>query len=146
VFALAPVSFTLTLEGVRTQWKPARNRALEGKAYSGIRDRIVKRATETSPGIPDNAPAVRWPIDYSGMKRIIALLLLTAAGGTFAGQTVYVDDRLEVMLRTGKGTAFQILRVLPSGTPLELLKADGDYTQVRTSQGVEGWVLSRFLT
>jgi SH3 domain protein len=62
-------------------------------------------------------------------------------------ETRYVSDRLEIQMRTGKGTQFRILRMLPSGTALEILEVDQEngYSRVRTPSGVEGWVLSRFL-
>jgi SH3 domain protein len=49
-------------------------------------------------------------------------------------------------MRTGKANTYQILKTIPSGTLLDLLQVDGDYSYVRTPDGVEGWVLSRFLT
>jgi len=40
-----------------------------------------------------------------------------------------------------------MLKTLPSGTRLEVLEAsDTGYTKVRNSEGVEGWVLSRYLS
>jgi SH3 domain protein len=67
--------------------------------------------------------------------------------GTAAAETRYVSDRLEIQMRTGKGTEYRILRMLPSGTPLEILEVDQEngYAKVRTPSGVEGWVLDRFL-
>jgi SH3 domain protein len=62
-------------------------------------------------------------------------------------ETRYVSDRLEIQMRTGKGTQFKILRMLPSGTALEVLEVDqqNGYSRVRSAGGVEGWVLSRYL-
>jgi len=73
-----------------------------------------------------------------------ALLLLFAA--TAAAETRYVDDQLVITLRTGQATTFQILKTLPSGTPLELLQEEGKYSRVRTQDGTEGWVLSQYLS
>jgi SH3 domain protein len=66
---------------------------------------------------------------------------------TAIAETRYVSDRLEIQMRTGKGTQFRILRMLPSGTALEVLKTDKEsgYTRVRAPGGVEGWVLNRLL-
>ncbi|MBA3563160.1 MAG: TIGR04211 family SH3 domain-containing protein [Gammaproteobacteria bacterium] len=62
-------------------------------------------------------------------------------------ETRYVSDQFEINLRTGKSTEHAILRVLPTGMPLEVLESDAQagYTRVRTSRGDEGWVLSRYL-
>ena len=67
--------------------------------------------------------------------------------GNAVAETRYVSDTLEITLRSGKGTSFGIIRMLRSGTPVEVLDVDKKtgYTQVRTNSGKEGWVLSRFL-
>ena len=61
--------------------------------------------------------------------------------------TAYVTDQMEVTLRNGTSTGHRILRMLPSGVPLEVLETDSDsgYTRVRSPSGQEGWVLSRYL-
>ncbi len=79
----------------------------------------------------------------------ISLVLALALGLVTTGfaETRYVSDRLDIQMRTGKGTKFRILRMLPSGTAVEVLETDkaNGYTRVRTPGGVEGWVLSRLL-
>lgn len=82
------------------------------------------------------------------MKFISLVLALTAGlAATAMAETRYVSDRLEIQMRTGKGTKYRILRMLPSGTALEVLETDKEdgYTRVRAPGGVEGWVLSRLL-
>ncbi len=63
-------------------------------------------------------------------------------------QTAYVDDQLEITLRSGESTSHSIVRMLSSGTRVSVLDANADsgYTHVRTADGREGYVLSRFLT
>jgi len=67
--------------------------------------------------------------------------------GNAAAETRYISDRLEITMRSGKGTKFGITRMLRSGTPVEVLDIDkaSGYSQIRTKSGKEGWVLSRFL-
>jgi SH3 domain protein len=82
--------------------------------------------------------------------RFARLMLLTSvftAAGSAWGQTAWVTDQLEITLRTGPSTANAILRSLPSGTPLEVIRRDEEegYTLVRTQGGTEGWVISRYL-
>ncbi len=50
-------------------------------------------------------------------------------------------------MRSGKSTSHGIIRMLRSGTPVEILETDKKtgYSHVRTRGGKEGWVLSRFL-
>jgi SH3 domain protein len=75
----------------------------------------------------------------------VCLLFTTMVGA--AAETRYVSDALEITLRTGQSTQHQILRMITSGTPLQVLETDekAGYTRVRTPQGVEGWVLTRYL-
>lgn len=83
------------------------------------------------------------------MKRaaLCAGLLFLCAGTAHAEKSVYVIDQITITLRAGQGTQHQILRTLPSGSPLQILSVNEDsgYTQVRTKDGVEGWVLSQYL-
>ena len=75
---------------------------------------------------------------------LTALLFLFATSA--AAETRYVNDELVITMRTGKATTYQILRTLPSGTPLEVLEEDDKYIRVRTRDGLEGWVLAQYLT
>lgn len=79
------------------------------------------------------------------MRSLTAALLLFLAT-TASADVRYVDDTLVITMRTGQGTSFQILKTLPSGTPMELLEEDGKYSLVRTEDGTEGWVLSQYLS
>ena len=76
----------------------------------------------------------------------VAMASLGLAGAVFA-ETRYVTDELEVTLRSGQSTRNNIVRMLKSGTALEVLEDSGDtgYSLVRLPSGTEGWVLSRFL-
>ncbi len=80
------------------------------------------------------------------MMRTAVLAVLLAVAGIAVAETRYVDDRLMITLRTGQGNAYQILRTLPSGTPMELLETGDTYSKVRLQDGTEGWVLSQYLT
>ncbi len=75
---------------------------------------------------------------------LIAMLFLFAAN--VVAETRYVDDLLKITMRSGQGTTHKILRSLESGTQLEILEDAGQYTLVRTKDGLEGWVLSQYLT
>jgi SH3 domain protein len=76
---------------------------------------------------------------------ILSLLILLT--GTALAETRYVSDRLEITMRSGKSTGHGILRMLRSGTPVEVLETDksSGYSRIKTSSGKEGWVLTRFL-
>lgn len=82
------------------------------------------------------------------VKRLIVLFVLVLAGATASAQTVrYVQDFVKVPLRTGKSTQNKILRMLPSGTRVEELEVSEQegYSRIRTPQGIEGWLLTRYL-
>ncbi len=59
----------------------------------------------------------------------------------------WVTDAFEITMRDGKGNRQSIVRMLRSGTKIELLEVDSEagYSRVRTSSGAEGWVLNRYL-
>ena len=95
-------------------------------------------------------PAYLPNIEASIVKKLFAcallvLPLLTPITG-FAETTRYVSDELEITMRNGKGVKFAIRKMLSSGTKLNVLETDpAGYSKVRTSNGVEGWVLTRYL-
>lgn len=85
------------------------------------------------------------------MTRVVllgaALLLLGFGPRASAQEAAWVTDRLEVTLRRGTGTQFAIVRMLPAGARLEVLERDAGegYSRVRTEQGAEGFILTRYL-
>jgi SH3 domain protein len=84
----------------------------------------------------------------STVKKLLVILLLCSVGtGLVQAETRYVSDVCEVTLRSGKSTSHRILRLLRSGTPLNVLETDTEsgYSRVRTDEGKEGWVLERQL-
>ena len=66
---------------------------------------------------------------------------------TAYAKTRYVTDIFEVMLRTGPSIQNKIVRVLPSGTRIEVLHQDSGngHSQVQVSSGEVGYLLTRFL-
>lgn len=66
---------------------------------------------------------------------------------SIAGPARYVSDELEITMRSGQGVKFGIRKMLTSGAKLEVLETDpAGYSKVRTDQGVDGWVLTRYLS
>lgn len=65
-----------------------------------------------------------------------------------AQATVYVSDTLEIPLRAGASDRYKVIGAVRSGSPVEVLKVDSvkGYTQIRTSAGVKGWLLSEQIT
>ncbi len=80
------------------------------------------------------------------MKRAVLCILCLCAAAPAGAQTRYVTDTLEVPVRTGRTLENKIVKMLPAGTPVEVLGPEEDgHTRVRTGRGVEGWILSRYL-
>lgn len=79
------------------------------------------------------------------MKWLAALLLaLLSIKGVAA--TAYVSDELVLGVYAEENNQGQRLATLHSGTSVETLAQNGDFTQVRLSDGTTGWVKSAFLT
>ena len=79
------------------------------------------------------------------MKRPAALLLvLVAVRGVAA--TAYVSDELVLGVYAEQNNQGQRLATLHSGTSVETLAQNGDFTQVRLADGTTGWVKTAFLT
>ena len=72
------------------------------------------------------------PVHYLGM-------------GVAVGQTTaYVTDELEITMRSGEGNEYRIIRLLTSGTQLEVLERGEAWSRVRAG-GDTGWVRSVYL-
>ena len=81
------------------------------------------------------------------VKKILCLLLLFCLAGPIQAETRYVTDQLKITLRSGESNRHRILKMLPSGTPVEIL-ADNPktgYSKVRLANGTTGYVLTRQL-
>jgi SH3 domain protein len=80
-------------------------------------------------------------------KVLLALLLVLDPLSAFAA-TMYISDQLTVPLRRGPSNSHKIINAaLPSGLALEVLREDSaaGFTQVRTPNGIEGWVPTQYL-
>lgn len=79
---------------------------------------------------------------------VLALTCLFAEVSiALATETRYVTDKLEATVRAGQGTEYQILRIIPSGTPVKVLEqAQNGYARVELQDGKTGWMLSRYLS
>ena len=65
---------------------------------------------------------------------------------TVQAETMYVSDDIKITLRTGQGIDHKILAMIKIGQEVEVLQPDDDWTQIQLPSGMEGWVLTRFLT
>lgn len=81
------------------------------------------------------------------MKFLLPLTcLLLSSTIAFAEETRYVSDEFSITMRTGQGTEHKIIKSIKTGTKLDLLETSEDgYSKVRIPNGLEGWVLTRYL-
>jgi SH3 domain protein len=85
------------------------------------------------------------------MRFMLGLVFLAfmVAQSSWAAK-VYVSDSFQITLRTGPSVENKIIAMPSSGQHLEVLDAQGDWTQVRMhkpdGETVEGWVLTRYLS
>ena len=81
------------------------------------------------------------------MTRLALSLLCLCAFGQALAETRYVTDTFAITMRTGESTRHKIVRMLESGTPVEVLASNSDtgYAKIRTEDGATGFVLERHL-
>jgi SH3 domain protein len=83
------------------------------------------------------------------MIKPIKLFFILCVGGWVAAasaQEMYVSPVTKITMRTGPGVEHKIVAMLVSGTRLEMLEHQPDWSRVQTDDEKTGWVLTRFLT
>lgn len=81
------------------------------------------------------------------MTRLLPLLgLVLAVQSPVFAETVYVTDKVFIDLRADAHYESPVVHKLLTGTTLEVLSRDGDFTRVRDAHGREGWIENRELT
>jgi hypothetical protein len=78
--------------------------------------------------------------------RWLAALLLALLSIKSVAATAYVSDELVLGVYAEENNQGQRLATLHSGTSVETLAQNGEFTQVRLIDGTTGWVKSAFLT
>ena len=76
----------------------------------------------------------------------LGALLLAMPVSIAGAATAYVSDELVLGVYAEENNQGQRLATLHSGTGVETLTQNGDFTQVRLADGTTGWVKSAFLT
>ena len=77
---------------------------------------------------------------------ILVLMGLVLTAVSSAAETRYVTDDLTITLRTGPAKDRKIIAFPKAGTPMQVVNAGDEYTEVQLSNGKQGYVLTRFLT
>ncbi len=79
---------------------------------------------------------------------IASTIVLSVLTGAAQAETRYVTDSLIITVRSGQDSSYRVVEELRSGATVEVLSENQEtgYSQVRTADGSEGYVLSRYLT
>ena len=68
----------------------------------------------------------------------VAVFLLCRAGGAFAEMASIASE--DVGMRSGPGTQHEVLWKLGSGFPVEVIKNNGEWLQIKDFEGTTGWI------
>ncbi len=82
------------------------------------------------------------------MKSTLPLLLLLLCSiGTANAESRYITDQFDITMRSGEGTDYRIISMLPSGDLAELLNSNPEtgYSEIRSKNGETGYVLTHLL-
>ncbi len=77
-------------------------------------------------------------------RPLLLLCLLLAWGG--ASWAAHITDKLVVGIYAEPAAEGQPIRLLSSGVPLEVLRHQGDFVEVRLTDDLRGWVEGRYVT
>lgn len=84
------------------------------------------------------------------MKKYIAVIffLFGFCSTTVLAKAQYITDEFDIMLRVAPSIGSKIIKPLPTGTPLTVIISDAGkaHSQVRTKDGLIGYVLTRFIS
>lgn len=78
------------------------------------------------------------------MRRLVLGVGVLFGSACFA-ETVYVIDHLAVGVHEDKSLNGAIVKILPTGTPLDVLSRESDFVRIRTEDGLEGWVDANYV-
>ena len=81
------------------------------------------------------------------MKKIAIIMALALAWPLAQAEDRFVTDQFKITMRSGQSPTHKIMRMLPSGYQLKLIRnfKDTGYSEVQTKDGKRGYVLTRQL-
>ena len=75
----------------------------------------------------------------------IFFLILVAISISATAETQYVTDQLKVGLHTNKSVNSPIIKIITTGTPLEIIKVENNVSFVKEPVGASGWIDNSYL-
>ncbi len=90
---------------------------------------------------------MKFSISHSIASRPVVLMfvLFSFLPINLQAETVYITDSLFIGLHKERAIDSEILKVLPTGSALEVISRDNDFVNVRDSEGVTGWISNNYL-
>lgn len=79
------------------------------------------------------------------LRLILSISLLVFSVNAWT-EDIYLDDKIMVGLHQDNNVDTPIIKLLPGGTRLELVKRDAPLSQVRDAEGTFGWIDNNYLT
>ncbi len=76
----------------------------------------------------------------------MAWLLAALCVAAPAARADWVDGELRVFVRSGAGIEYRILRALKGGDAVTRIGAEGEWSRIRASDGLEGYVETAYLS
>ena len=77
---------------------------------------------------------------------LLSLAAVLFAGSALAAEMKFVRPNLDIPVRRGRGEQYKILKFVKDGDQVEFFEENGSWAKVRLHNGVEGWMLSRYLS
>ncbi len=92
-----------------------------------------------------------FPLNEWRRQRLVKNLCFVLVWLLFSTKAVsaanmYINDVVNVSLRTGPGLDQEVIQMIKSGQELDIIENRKDWSMVRLPNGQDGWVLSRYLT
>jgi SH3 domain protein len=90
-------------------------------------------------------------MNWMTVKKIIPVILfmvsfiMTASTEAVFAETRYVSDQLIISIRDGQNPSDTVLGYIKTATPVDVIEDNGDYSRVKTEDGIEGWVQTKYI-
>lgn len=90
-------------------------------------------------------------MNWTTVKKIIPTILfmvvfiMTASIESLFADTRYVSDQLIISVRDGQNPSDTVLGYIKTATPVDVIEEKGDFSRIKTEDGLEGWVQTRFI-
>ena len=80
-------------------------------------------------------------------RLLLTTIILTLISANSLAEQLYVKDQLFAPMRSGPSNGHRVIHAgIPSGSALQKLDSQGDYTQVKTDSGKTGWLRTDYLS